>query len=263
MSSRLRRSLVLTTLLALLLGVSGAAADRASRQTRRTARVAGIDVDATTIPELQELMDADRLTSVQLTQFYLHRISKLNPTLNAVITVSPTALADARAATGAPQRRTTGRCSASRSSSRTTSTRPACRRQPAPGHSPGARPTTRSSRTKLQAAGAIIIGKANLSEWANFRSGPVVERLERHRWARRTCPTSSIATRAARAPAPASSRRLISRSRPSARRRMARSSARPAPTASSGSSRRSGCGAAQASSRSARSRTRPARWPAT
>ena len=40
--------------------------------------------------------------------------------------------------------------------------------------------------------------------------------------ARRTCPTSSIATRAARAPAPASSRLLISRSRPSARRRTAR-----------------------------------------
>ena len=25
---------------------------------------------------------------------------------------------------------------------------------------------------KLKAAGAIILGKANLSEWANFRSGP-------------------------------------------------------------------------------------------
>ena len=35
---------------------------------------------------------------------------------------------------------------------------------------------------QLKAAGAIIIGKANLSEWANFRSRPVVERLERHRW---------------------------------------------------------------------------------
>ena len=48
---------------------------------------------------------------------------------------------------GAAQRRPTVRCSGFRSSSRTTSTPPACRRQPAPGHSPGARPTTRSSRS--------------------------------------------------------------------------------------------------------------------
>ena len=53
---------------------------------------------------------------------------------------------------------------------------------------------------RLRAAGAIIIAKANLSEWANFRSG-------RRRAAgapsaaRRTWPTSSTATRAARAPA--------------------------------------------------------------
>ena len=43
-------------------------------------------------------MDRHKLTSVQLTQFYLQRIKKLNPKLHAVIKVSPTALADARAA---------------------------------------------------------------------------------------------------------------------------------------------------------------------
>ena len=47
------------------------------RPTSTTVR--GIDVDATTIPELQALMDRHKLTSVQLTQFYLHRIKKLNP----------------------------------------------------------------------------------------------------------------------------------------------------------------------------------------
>ena len=46
-------------------------------------------------------MDTHRLTSVQLTQFYLQRIRQLNPTLHAVITVSPTALDDARAADAA------------------------------------------------------------------------------------------------------------------------------------------------------------------
>ena len=82
-------------------GLSGAAALIGLAANPPDTRVAGIDVDATTIPELQELMDAHRLKSVQLTQFYLHRIRKLNPTLNAVITVSPTALADARAADAA------------------------------------------------------------------------------------------------------------------------------------------------------------------
>jgi amidase len=98
MRSRLRRSLVLTTLLAFLLGLSGAAALIGLAANPPDTKVAGIDVDATTIPELEQLMDANRLKSVQLTQFYLQRIRKLNPTLNAVITVSPTALADARAA---------------------------------------------------------------------------------------------------------------------------------------------------------------------
>jgi amidase len=91
MRSRLRRSLVLTTLLALVLGVSGAAADPPHT------KVAGIDVDATTIPELQSLMNSHRMNSVQLTNFYLRRIRQLSE-LNAVITVSPTALEDARAA---------------------------------------------------------------------------------------------------------------------------------------------------------------------
>jgi len=58
MSSRLRRSLVLTTLLALLLGVSGAAAQIGNPTNTK---VAGIDVDATTIPELQELLQAAEL----------------------------------------------------------------------------------------------------------------------------------------------------------------------------------------------------------
>ncbi|RPH63480.1 MAG: hypothetical protein EHM89_03890, partial [Acidobacteria bacterium] len=101
MTRHFRRSLVFTIHLALVLAVSGAAAPISLARSPTDTRVAGIDVDATTIPELQELMNAHRLKSVQLTQFYLHRIRKLNPTLNAVITVSPTALADARAADAA------------------------------------------------------------------------------------------------------------------------------------------------------------------
>ncbi len=101
MTTPLGRSLVLTTLLALVLGASALTQPIGPVGNPTDTRVAGIDVDATTIPELQELMNARRLNSVQLTQFYLQRIRKLNPALNAVITISPTALADARAADAA------------------------------------------------------------------------------------------------------------------------------------------------------------------
>jgi amidase len=173
MSSRLRGSLVLTTLLALVLGVSGAA----SAPIDLTAdppdtRVAGIDVDATTIPELQELMDARRLKSVQLTQFYLQRIRKLNPTLNAVITVSPTALADARAADrarrGDDNRPLLGIPIIVKDNVNTTGMPTTAGSWALAGSTPGDAFIVK----QLKAAGAIIIGKANLSEWANFRSGP-------------------------------------------------------------------------------------------
>jgi amidase len=172
MSSRLRRSLVLTTLLALFLGVSGAAAPVGLAANPPDTNVAGIDVDATTIPQLQQLMNSRRLKSVQLTQFYLHRIQKLNPTLNAVITVSPTALADARAADEARRdgddRPLLGIPIIVKDNIDTTG-------MPTTAGSwalAGSTPTDAFIAKQLKAAGAIIIAKANLSEWANFRSGP-------------------------------------------------------------------------------------------
>ncbi|HXG75186.1 MAG TPA: amidase family protein [Gaiellaceae bacterium] len=162
------------TALALLLAVSGAAArvGDAATATPPHTKVAGIDVDATTIPELQELMDARRINSVQLTTFYLRRIRQLNPTLRAVITVSPTAPADARAADRARRNgddrpllgipiivkdniNTTGMPTTAGSWALADST-----------------PDDSFIVERLKAAGAIILGKANLSEWANFRSGP-------------------------------------------------------------------------------------------
>ncbi len=117
-------------------------------------------------------MDRHKLTSVQLTQFYLHRIKKLNPLLNAVITVSPTAKAEARAADKARRKgddrpllgipilvkdnvNTTGMATTAGSWALAGST-----------------PSDAFIVQQLRAAGAIVIGKANLSEWANFRSIP-------------------------------------------------------------------------------------------
>ncbi|HUF06540.1 MAG TPA: amidase family protein [Candidatus Binatia bacterium] len=135
-------------------------------------KVAGIDVDATTIPELQKLMNSHRMNSVQLTNFYLQRIRRLNPTLNAVITVSPTALSDARAADRArrngDRRPLLGIPIIVKDIINTTG-------MPTTAGSwalAGSRPDDAFIVERLKAAGAIILGKANLSEWANFRSFP-------------------------------------------------------------------------------------------
>jgi amidase len=166
-----RRSLVLATLLSLLFGTLGAApAALASAPT--DTRVAGIDVDATTIPELEELMDQGELSAVQLTRFYLARITQLNPRLHAVITVSPTALADAAAADAAradgDDRPLLGIPIIVKDNIDTTG-------MPTTAGSwalAGSTPSDAFIVGQLKAAGAILLAKANLSEWANFRSGP-------------------------------------------------------------------------------------------
>ena len=233
MSSLVRRCLVFATLVTLLLGVLAAsapiaaAAPSGSSHGHSSTRVKGIDVDKTTIPQLEKLMDRHRLTSVDLVRFYLHRIKKLNPELNAVITVSPTALADARAGRqGPPPRRPPtpprhpgdrqgqhrhdrdaddrGVLGARRQHARATRSSSSGCGPPARSSSP--RPTCPSGRTsgraRHRAAGAASA-------------------------ARRTWPTCSTATRAARARAPASPPRPTSRPWPSAPRPTARSSARP------------------------------------
>jgi amidase len=172
MSTRLRRSLFLTTLVALLLGVCGAAAPSGMAANPPNTKVAGIDVDATTIPQLQQLMNSHRINAVELTNFYLRRIRQLNPTLNAVITVSPTAHADALAADAARRngdhRPLLGIPIIVKDNVDTTG-------MPTTAGSwalAGSMPPDAFIAARLKAAGAIIIGKANLSEWANFRSGP-------------------------------------------------------------------------------------------
>ena len=112
------------------------------------------------------------LTAVQLTEAYLARIQELEPLVNSILFLDPTALAQAHASDA---RRRDG-----------------CTLGPLDGiplllkdnidtHD---LPTTAGSRAllaanpiqdaplvqKLRSAGAVILGKTNLSEWANFRS---------------------------------------------------------------------------------------------
>jgi amidase len=133
----------------------------------------GIDLESATIPDLQKAMDRGRLSSVQLTRFYLSRIRVLDKKVNAVLAVNPDAMKIAAASD--QQRRRHGA------------------RSPLEGipvlvkdnvNTRDREPTTAGSLAllgspvgkdaflarKLRLAGAVIIGKANLSEWANFRS---------------------------------------------------------------------------------------------
>ena len=134
-----------------------------------------LDVVELSAADARDRMAAGMLTSSQLTQSYLDRIAALDdagPTLGSVIELNPTALADAHALDG---ERKAGKV-----------------RGPLHGipvllkdnidavgmvNSAGSialadnRPKQDAFIvTRLRNAGAVILGKTNLSEWANFRS---------------------------------------------------------------------------------------------
>jgi len=133
-------------------------------------RVHGIDVDRTTIPQLQRLMTAHRLSSVDLVRFYVARIRTLNPKLHAVVRVSSTALADARVADRArahgDRRPLLGIPVIVKDNIDTTGMPTTAGSLALAGNTP---PDAFIVK-RLKRAGALVLGKANLSEWANFRS---------------------------------------------------------------------------------------------
>lgn len=132
----------------------------------------GIDLEAATIPDLQRAMNRHRLSSVQLTGFYLRRIRALNPELHAVIATNPDAL---RIATASDRLRRKGIVRSPlegipvllKDNIDTRDRQPTTAGSLALARSKPARDAFLVAR--LRAAGAVVIGKANLSEWANFR----------------------------------------------------------------------------------------------
>jgi amidase len=109
------------------------------------------------------------VTSRQLVEQCLIRIAMYEDRLNAVITVNPRALDDAEALDRErAQRVCAGRCTASPSRSRTTSTRPTCRRPAARWRSRFVPPYEATLTKNLADAGAIIIAKTVLTELANW-----------------------------------------------------------------------------------------------
>jgi len=129
-----------------------------------------------TVAQLQAMMRSGELTSVELTRFYLRRIERLDqrgPGVHSVIEVNPDALAIAREA---DRQRRKGQVRGplhgipvllkdnidTGDTMQTTAGSFALAGQPALADSTVA--------ARLRAGGAVILGKTNLSEWANFRS---------------------------------------------------------------------------------------------
>src|SRR5688500_6000054 len=89
---------ILKLLVALMMGLTPFAAQPATAApTSTTLKVAlkGVDLERSTVLDLQREMDRGRLSSTALTAFYLGRIKALNPHLHAVIETNPRALAEA------------------------------------------------------------------------------------------------------------------------------------------------------------------------
>ena len=131
----------------------------------------GIDPSSLSVAQLRQAMAEGKHTATALTQHFLNRIEGLNPALHAVITVSQDAIAQAAAserawAAGKPRGPLEGipvliKDNVQVAGMPTTAGSPALL---------AARPPDAFIVARLRAAGAVILAKANLSEWANFRS---------------------------------------------------------------------------------------------
>ena len=167
-----------TGVASLTLGLAGStsAADSAQPSADETRLAANVDVVEKSFTELAAACAAGFASSASLTLAYLARIESLDrkgPTLRSVIATNPNALASARAL---DEERRAGRV-----------------RGPLHGlpilvkdniETLDPLPTTAGSlalatarhdadaplAARLRAAGAVVLGKANMSEWANFRS---------------------------------------------------------------------------------------------
>ncbi len=174
LAGRVTRASALLAASALTAGVLLAVAAPSARSSSAPMKTpGGINLERSTIPQLQRAMNAGRFTSVQLTRFYLTRIRRLNPALHAVITTNPDAV---REATASDRRRAAHRVLGPldgvavllKDNVDTHDQEPTTAGSLALAH---ARPASDAFLVqRLRAAGAIVIGKANLSEWANFRS---------------------------------------------------------------------------------------------
>ncbi|MBA0677022.1 hypothetical protein Goari_018450 [Gossypium aridum] len=106
-----------------------------------------LSIREATIKDIKQSFERNQLTSRQLVQYYLREIARLNGLLKGIIEVNPDALLQADAADNERKCKVNGSL-------------------------PNLHVVPREAGVveKLRKAGAIILGKASLSEWANFRS---------------------------------------------------------------------------------------------
>ena len=166
----------LTGVAAALPSVSGPAGVAASVTSKERAPVKPFEFDEITVAKLQGEMQSGRLTARSIAEKYLARLEEADqhgPQVNSVIEVNPDALAIAERLDR--ERKTKGPRGplhgipvlikdniATRDRMMTTAGSLAL---------VGARPAKDAFVVKrLREAGAVILGKANLSEWANIRS---------------------------------------------------------------------------------------------
>ncbi|XP_052153609.1 probable amidase At4g34880 [Oryza glaberrima] len=139
-------------------------------------------IEEATVDDIQLGFNNGSLTSRQLVLFYLDRIARLNPLLHAVIEVNPDALAQAaradaeRRRAASPSSSSSGSCCgglhgvpvllkdsiATRDRLNTTAGSLALLGSVVRRDAGVVR--------RLRRAGAVVLGKANLDEWANFRT---------------------------------------------------------------------------------------------
>lgn len=132
----------------------------------------GIDLDTVTIPELQSHMADGSLTSSALTTAYLQRIRSVDPRINAVLRTDPTALRQAAASDDRHRQGDTrgpldGVPVLLKDNVNTRDLATTAGSQALAGSPPD---SDAALVTRLRDAGAVILGKTNLSEWANFRA---------------------------------------------------------------------------------------------
>ena len=169
-----RRTFFKTTALSSsVLVFSGIAACSNQNEEKSKPDFSSFDLNEITIDELQLKMGSGEINSVQICEMYLERIKQVDPVLKSVIEINPDALDIARIL---DEERKEGKI-----------------RGPLHGipvlykdniDSGDKMQTTAGSLAlagniavkdafiikKLRAAGAVVLGKTNLSEWANFRS---------------------------------------------------------------------------------------------
>lgn len=133
------------------------------------------DIEEATIDQIQTAMQAGKLTAKRLTQLYLDRIAIVDKKINSVIEINADALAiaeslDAERKAGKIRSRMHGIPVLIKDNIDTADKMKTTAGSLALVDAPTPAKDAFLVR-KLREAGAVLLGKTNLSEWANFRSG--------------------------------------------------------------------------------------------